>query len=549
MGRFRPYALALAVLVIGAFPASAVAGVAPNPVGQIDCNGFSPIQHELRVTAACADIRGPNGRQRFYDHGWYIGHDEPSIRYISNVPGSAADVTYVERLGRDPQQLPTVSQPGNDITHFFELTIAPWFSMNLCDPNSTPLTPCTPVSDSNAPHGSFPGGGNAFMELQFYPPGFAPFSDSISCDNTHWCSALTIDSLECSPDLSTCNGNCEEPANFAFIQHNGVPTGPPSPQESDLATVTPNRQTLLMSPGDTVVIHIFDARLRGGGRALEVTERDLTNGTSGFMIASGANGFMNTSPADCSGTPFNFQPEYSTASPNNIVPWGPGAYNINTEYEVGHFEPCTSVTGPQTLTEETFTDTFLTDCNGPYEVDGPDSADPNASTLEPDDSPCYPFGDTHGGTAPPNLVTGCDVFTDAIGDLDYDGTSYRADWPTSSSPGQFPGATAQAQPTSHGAPYSRIQFVTDLSATELASNCNPMTGDGCVMPPPGPGNFYPYWTLVRDRELGCTWQFGNAGRTGNSFGGDAQWGAVTPTSIGAFQSAIQPNPSCLSRKQ
>jgi hypothetical protein len=84
--------------------------------------------------------------------------------------------------------------------------------------------------------------------------------------------------------------------------------------------VTPNRQTLLMSPGDTVVIHIFDARLRGGGRALEVTERDLTNGTSGFMIASGANGFMNTSPADCSGTPFNFQPEYSTASPNNIVP-------------------------------------------------------------------------------------------------------------------------------------------------------------------------------------------------------------------------------------
>jgi hypothetical protein len=49
--------------------------------------------------------------------------------------GSAADVTYVERLGRHPQQLPTVSQPGNDITHFFELTIAPWFSMNLCDPN------------------------------------------------------------------------------------------------------------------------------------------------------------------------------------------------------------------------------------------------------------------------------------------------------------------------------------------------------------------------------------------------------------------------------
>ena len=54
--------------------------------------------------------------------------------------------------------------------------------MNLCDPNSDPLLPCKPRSDSNAAHGSFPGGGSAFMELQFYPPGFAPFSDSIGCD-------------------------------------------------------------------------------------------------------------------------------------------------------------------------------------------------------------------------------------------------------------------------------------------------------------------------------------------------------------------------------
>jgi len=535
MGRVRACAWALAVFVIGALPASAAAGVAPNRIGQIDCNGFSPIQQQLRITAACADIRGPNG-QRFYDHGWYIGHDEPSIRYISNVPGSAADVTYVERLGREPTQLPTVRDPGSDVTHFFELTVAPWFSMNLCDPNSAPLTPCKPVSDSNAPHGSYPGGGNAFMELQFYPPGFAPFSDNISCDDTHWCSALTIDSLECNADQSICNGNCEEPVNFAFIQHNGVPTGPPSPQESDLATMTPNRQTLLMDPGDTIVVHMFDARLKGGGRALEVTEDDLTTHTSGFMIASAANGFMNTDPATCDGSPFNFQPEYSSAAPNNIVPWGPGAYNINTEYEVGHFEPCTNITGRrQTSTG----DTFWTNCDGPYEASGEDqNVNPD---LEPDDAPCYPFGDTHGGTAAPNLVTGCDVFLDAIGDLDYDGTSYWADWPTSAYPGRFPGATAQAQPTSDGSPYSRIQFVTDMSATE--ENCNTTTGAGCVMPPPGPGNFYPYWTLVRDPELGCTWQFGNAGRTGESFGGDAQWGTVNPNSIGAFQSAIQENPT------
>jgi hypothetical protein len=443
-----------------------------------------------------------------------------------------------------------VSRPGNDVTHFFELSIAPWFSMDLCDPKSTPLIPCTPVSDANAPTESFAGGGDAFMELQFYPPGFAPFADSISCDDTHWCSALNIDSLECTADISVCNPNCEEPVNFAFIQHDGNPTGPPSPQDSDLATFTPNGDTLLMSPGDTIVIHIFDARLKGGGRALEVTETDLTNHTSGFMIASAANGFMNTNgivdgqPADCSGTPFNFEPEYSSAAANNIIPWGFGAYNINSEFEIGHFEPCKKITGPQEFTDEGFTDTYWTNCKGPYEAGNDSKVNPD---LEPDDSPCYPFGDTHGGTTAPNLVTGCDVFFDAIGDLDYDGTSYRADWPTSAYPGKFPGAIAQAQPTTGwGKGYPQIQFVTDLSATE--EGCDVSSGEGCVMPPPGPGNFYPYWTLARDRELGCTWQFGNAGGTGQSFGGDAQWGTVTPTSIGAFQSDIKPNPDCFSKR-
>ena len=47
-----------------------------------------------------------------------------------------------------------------DVVHTFELSVAPWFSMNLCDPRSDPLRPCTPRSDSNAAHGSFPGGGS-----------------------------------------------------------------------------------------------------------------------------------------------------------------------------------------------------------------------------------------------------------------------------------------------------------------------------------------------------------------------------------------------------
>jgi hypothetical protein len=512
-------------------------GVAPRAIGELDCNGLSPVQQTVKPMAACADPRGSD-EGRFEDNGHYIGHDEPSIRYISGRKGSGNNVTYTERLPVDPKALPTVAHPGRDVTHWFELSVAPWLSTTVCDPNSAPLAPCTPRSDANAPHGSNPGGGAGFVELQFYPPGFAPFADSISCDNTHWCSALNIDSLECQGNGSNpaaCNNNCIEPVNFSFVQTNGVPAGPPSAQLSDLATFTPNRHTLLMNPGDLIRIHLFDARTRGGGRALEAQETDLTTGRSGFMQASAANGFMNTDPVTCAGTPFNFQSEYSTARPANVIPWGIGPYMINSEFEVGHFEPCTRVKGKSATTIGSFTDTYFTQCVGPYDTT---AEDPN---LEPDDSPCFRAGDTHGGTAAPNLVTGCDVFFDAIGDLDYDGTPYYPDWPNTLTPGPFPSPVLQQQPvTTGGHTYSRIQFVTDASATEFNTNCDLVSGSGCVLPPRGPGNFYPFWTLAKVGGQ-CVWEFGNM-HNGRSFGGDAQYGSVGPTTIGAFAGPIRANP-------
>src|SRR5215470_14313460 len=283
-------------------------GVAPHRFGEIDCNGLSPIQRPVRVTLPCADPVG-HGGYRFTDNGHYIGHDEPDIRFISTQPGSGDNVTWTERLGSDPSALPTVSHPGSDVTHWFELSVAPWFSMALCDPNSYPQTACTPESDANAPRGRFPGGGSAFLELQFYPPGMAPIVTASSCDNTHWCAAMTIDSLECNANLQHCNNNCIEPINFGLIQANGVPTGPPSPQLADLATFTPNAQTLLMNPGDRIKVQIFDNHRAG---ALETRVSDLSTGRSGFMIASAANGFMNTTIGNCKGTPFSFQDRKST---------------------------------------------------------------------------------------------------------------------------------------------------------------------------------------------------------------------------------------------
>jgi hypothetical protein len=509
----------------------AAGSVAPNPVNELDCNGLSPIQRPVKSAVQCFDPRGSD-EGRFEDNGHYIGHDEPSVRFLSSQPGSGDNTTLTERLPVEPAALPTVRHPGRDVTHTFELTIAPWLSTTVCDPHSTPLLPCTPESDANAPSGTYLGAGAAFVELQFYPPGFAPFADSISCDNTHWCSALTIDSLECAAD-GTCNPDCTEPANFGFIQTNGVPAGPPSPQLSDLTTYTPNAHTLLMNPGDAITVHMFDAKVPGG-HALEARETDLTTGQSGFMIASAANGFMNTSPADCSGTPFNFQPEYSSARAQNIIPWGIGPYMINDEFEVGHFEPCKRVSGKVAAPGS---DTYYTNCLGPYETA---AEDPN---LEPDDAPCYKFGDTHGGTAAPNLVTGCDVFFDAIGDLDYDGTPYYPDWPNSVVPDRFPSTFLQLQPTTNGGHrYPQIQFMTDTSASELNTNCDLNSGAGCVLPPKGPGNFFPYWTQARVAGR-CVWEFGNM-RNGNTFGGDAQYGSVGPGTLGAFAGPIRRNPNC-----
>src|SRR4029079_7917593 len=250
-------------------------GVAPNAVGMLDCNGVSKSQTRVYApSVACTDtrMRAAGHPARFEDNGTYVGHDEPIIKFISSQPNSGNDVTWTETLPKEPAQLPTVQRPGHDVTHWFELSGAPWFSMSMCDGRSWPHTRCTPRSDENAP--THPptfdrgGGGSAFMELQFYPPGF---SSAISCDNGHWCSALNIDSLECTRNF-TCNPNCTEPVNFAYIADNGVPAGPPSPQLSNGSTFSPNAHTLLMNPGDTISIHMWDAPLRGGGHAFEVRE-------------------------------------------------------------------------------------------------------------------------------------------------------------------------------------------------------------------------------------------------------------------------------------
>ena len=514
----------------------------PASQGELDCNGFSPVQKPVRLNW-CTDIRGSTKNTantwdgRFYDNGHYIGHDEPDMAFNSSAPGSGNNVNWTFKLGRDPKAAPTVAHPGHDVSDWFELSPAPWVSMALCDPGSFPQTACTPESDSNAPTCNGPncvsglGGGSAFMEMQFYPPGQAPFVDNISCDGTHWCAAMNIDSLECIAAFAACNNNCIEPVNFGFIQRNGVPTGPPSPQDTNVSTETPNSQTLMMNSGDTVNIHMFNASAPGGGAAFEVVINDLTTHQSGFMQASAVNGFMSTSEADCSGTPFNFQPEFNTAKIGNINSWGADQVNISTQFETGHWEACTSLSNPipnPTIAASDGSTVFST-CAGPYET----ATQPDGNTPETTDALCYLKASTHPGfngvgtSTAPNRLTGCLTNFPQNGDLDFDGSPYWTEWPTSLTPGTYPGSFLELFPTTNGRQYTQYHFQTDVALSEVTcgpSNYSNGTGtlSGCTVPPPGPGHFYPYWSVNHSRGS-CFLLFGNVS-AGNTFGKDAQYG-------------------------
>jgi hypothetical protein len=560
--------------------------------GEFDCNGVSPVETPARG-ALCADVRGILGVDnantwdgRFFDNGKYIGHDEPDMTFLSNQQGSGNDVTWNETLPVDPSAAPTVGTPGSDVSHWFELSSAPWFSMAMCDPYSYPQLPCVPKSDGNAPtcpkafncpSNSYPGAGSAVMEMQLYPPGNPPFVDNTSCSDAGWCAAMTIDSLECTDQYATCQPACEEPINYAFIQTNGVPTGPAGPGDSDFDTAVPNKDTLIMKPGDRISVHMFDApapKVKGalGGRdAFEVVINDLTQNTSGFMQASAANGFQYID-MNCDTAAANWQPEYNTATSGNIIPWAALQTDISTEYETGHLEACSSVTGsypPPPPSEQLPPPAFYgSNFNpfDPYDTGGTYSTcvgGDEGSAGEGDettDGLCYAANDMHAGwdqgsgkAKGPGIAVCEDNYTQN-GDLDFDGTPYRTEWPTSASPTNlYPSSFVESLPTTNGKQYPQYYFQTDVALSEsiCKGTTNHVSVKGCAVPPAGsevdqPGHtaFYPYWSEV-DTSGKCAIEFGNvsSGTGVNDFGKDAEYGADQFPTLGypEFEGTIYDN--------
>jgi hypothetical protein len=194
---------------------------------------------------------------------------------------------------------------------------------------------------------------------------------------------MTIDSLECTAFYLFCNSVCTEPVNFAFIQTDGVPAGPPAPDGQNSTSFTRNSKPLMMNPGDDLLVTVKDT-----SNGLLDQINDLTTSGSGFMTASSANGFANTDVNSCKSAPFNFHPEYSTAAQGHDLSWGSGP-NVDFAMEIGHFE--LGATG---------------------DTDG-------------DESPCFT-------SASPDGISGCTATNSTAGmnrGTDFDGTSYIPDWP------------------------------------------------------------------------------------------------------------------------
>ncbi len=570
----------------------AVKSVKPNPVNQLDCNGYSTKYKSINPGEKmhCTDPLATHtvtydGKKvirsyRFEDNGHYIGHDEPSVKFISHAAGSGNTMTYLMKLPKDPKKQATAN---GSVTDYNELSIAPWMGLPMCDPDSYPQNPCTPDSDSNSGQISNPkDAGSAFMELQFYPPGLAPFTDNESCSRTQWCAAVTIDSLEAKFNFVGLNAACEEPVNFAFLQRNGVPAGPPSPQLADLATETPNGQTLKLNPGDVLKVAITDP-----AAGFTTTVTDLTTGKTGFMVASAGNGFMDTNFKTCAGTPHTFHAEYSTARQQNQVPWAALEGGVLMQQEIGHFESCNSVTNSLPITEDggAFSDpnVFQT-CMGGTEGkkavgEGPCSTSTGICTnsttegtkgpvacpsdsagsgdlCEFSDGECFQQGNrtvTMNGVATKEhaSVTGCEDNFFQNGDLDWDGTDYQSkSWPNETS--NHPTAMRYIGPFQpNGHLYPKIQYESDAPASE--SLCVIATGADCVVKPLG-SQFYPFWSLNNSQHLAgthapsgaCVWNFGKAlpGVTTHTFGGDAEYGSSDVARFGGTTaSKVLPNPA------
>lgn len=477
----------------------------------------------------------------------YIGHDEPATLFYSNQPGSGNDVTYQMVLPKDPPTTP--QQNGSGGTDSFQLHPTFWLGMVMCDDQGSPnpdgkaldghaTIPCKPDSDSNifmnlnpkSSHYIGLGPGQAYEEMQFYPPGWAPWPAGTGCTADQWCAALNIDTFSENDNTGQFNNTAclntvgPEPVNFAFLTKNGQSTAPANPQHPEHFVPDPNAD-FLMNPGDALTVHLFDTP-----DGMKVIIRDHTTHTTGSMTASKANGFgnvvFNPKATKCTVAPYDFHPEYSTSTPQTRNVTAAHTYNIAFSDEIGHFEYCAKVGKDANST-----------CLKPL---GADTNDGDNAGPDPagDDDLCLPAS-----ASLKVKIGGClDI------DGDFDGASYNFTWPGSISNPLAdrllnPSSFLFTSPTVGHHNFSSMAFESDISRNEsddtafrvdhtcqrhLLNPADPHPGANCVNPPPN-SVFYPFYS-TRNSPWGCMWQEGGPYIPGttNTFGGSAhaEYGAL-----------------------
>jgi hypothetical protein len=568
-----PHVAAATSTPAAAVKANTLAPWAYGPNGHVAPNCASAV-------SLCTEVFGWEGT-----FPYYVGHDEPSMLFYSNQPGSGYQMTYQLTLPSDPGNPTNYSLASPSNSYNMLLHPAFWFGMAMCDTQSYPQqrlktgtgsttdpSLCPPHSDGNVTPDTFAGlsshAGTAFMEMQFYPPGDNHQPDAVNpClvgqgpGNNQWCAAMNIDSLSEDPINgtqlnSTCTGvvGSAEYVNFGIVTTSGASTGPVNPVDSTQTTYDGNPAgppTFFMNNGDKLQVtfnDIPDASPGPNGSGLQVVINDLTTGTSGSMVASSKNQFgmvqyaPNSGPnvsTACTSILYNFHPMYDTSSVGGRVIWAAHTYNISYSDEIGHGERCSNAALPYHLGGLT--------CN-PQNLAAITESD-MAETSDADDTSCFP--PSAPGTLP---ITRCIGINGG-----FDGYSYQNTWPTSETPSAtVPTPVTFSSPLTGGSDaahdtvqYSNAAFETDLPRVEapdipatknscqrfaVDNNGNPIAGAGsnCVILPRTdettvaaavPATFYP-WFNSYTTAAGCVWQEGGIpgnGTTINDFGKNNQY--------------------------
>lgn len=208
------------------------------------------------------------------------GHDEPELDPLSNLQGSAQDITWNAVLPQNGK-------------HFGVDAVGPsfWFGGSVSDPSSL--------------------FGQAFEELQFYPNSLV---SNCNPNGGYVVSNVPGDYTVCSPVWSlTTTGqkpNYHEPAAFNAMLTNGSSKSP-----------------LVMHAGDAIRVHYFVTAAKDGWH---ITVSDLTTKHSGTIVLN-------------SKSDGPLMPAFSTQKIGNSLAWG-AVHDTPDSFvwEIGHTSPFTS---------------------------------------------------------------------------------------------------------------------------------------------------------------------------------------------------------------